>query len=32
MMLVKGEMAPGRGNGGDNVNWADADLTGSKNE
>jgi hypothetical protein len=27
-----GEAAPGRGKGGDDVSWADTDLTGPKNE
>jgi hypothetical protein len=30
--LAEGEMAPGREKGGDNVSWADANLTGAKNE
>jgi hypothetical protein len=29
---VEGEAAPGRENGGGNVNWADANLTGPKNK
>jgi hypothetical protein len=31
-MSAEGEAAPGGGNGGDNVSWADVILTGSKNE
>jgi hypothetical protein len=29
---VGGEVAPGRGKGEDNVSWANANLTGPKNE
>jgi hypothetical protein len=29
---AEGEAAPGRGKGGDDVSWADANLTGPKNE
>jgi hypothetical protein len=32
MMSVGGEAAPGRGKGGDDVSWADANLIGPKNE
>jgi hypothetical protein len=31
-MSVGGEVAPGRGKGGDDVSWADANLIGLKNE
>jgi hypothetical protein len=31
-MSAGGEAASGRGKGGDNVSWADANLTGPKNE
>jgi hypothetical protein len=29
---VRGEVAPGRENGGDNASWADANVSGPKNE
>jgi hypothetical protein len=29
---VRGEAAPGRKKGGDDVNWADTNLTGPKNK
>jgi hypothetical protein len=32
MMLTEGEVTPGRGKGGDNVSWADANLTEPKNK
>jgi hypothetical protein len=32
MTSVGGEMTPGRGKGGDNTSWADANLTGPKIE
>jgi hypothetical protein len=32
MMSAGGEVAPGRGKGGDNTCWADANLSGTKNE
>jgi hypothetical protein len=31
-MSAKGEAAPGRGKGQDDVGWVDANLTGPKNE
>jgi hypothetical protein len=31
-MLAGGEATPGRGNGGNNASWDDANLTGPKNE
>jgi hypothetical protein len=31
-MSVGGEVAPGRGKGGNDSSWTDANLTGSKNE
>jgi hypothetical protein len=30
--LVEGEVTPERAKGGDNASWANANLTGSKNE
>jgi hypothetical protein len=32
MMLAGGEVASGRGKGGDNVSWTNTNLTGPKNE
>jgi hypothetical protein len=32
MMSARGEVAPRRAKGGDDVSWADANLTGLKNE
>jgi hypothetical protein len=32
VMLAGGEMVSGRGKGGDNASWADANLTEPKNE
>jgi hypothetical protein len=32
MTSARGEAAPRRGKGGDNISWVDANLTGSKNE
>jgi hypothetical protein len=32
MMSARGEVAPRRGKGGDDVSWADVNLTGLKNE
>jgi hypothetical protein len=29
---IGGEVTPGRGKGGDEVSWTDANLTGSKNK
>jgi hypothetical protein len=31
-MSARGEMAPGRGKGGDDASWRDMNLTGPKNE
>jgi hypothetical protein len=31
-MSIGGEVAPGRGKGGDDASWADANLTGPKNK
>jgi hypothetical protein len=30
--LARGEMAPRRGKGGDDISWADVNLTGPKNK
>jgi hypothetical protein len=32
MMPAEGEIAPERGNGGDELSWTDVNLTGPKNE
>jgi hypothetical protein len=31
-LLIEGEVAPGRENGGDDDSWADVNITGLKNE